>query len=284
MSSSSLKGDLPSFPKLSSGNYTSWAPCAQGHLKSWSCWGVVEWEPEPPKFSTPSTSTSPIPPASQMLSKEWIEWKCHDKKAKGLILSLVEANQDPYATGSLSAKDLWDKLKAAHKVEHNSMATFFTKVNMFKCEYKTGDSMQSHIATYSNNNHLLHQIGSRHAFSDEFLSQLLLMSLPQPSNWEIIVISLVTASSNATPLMFHDMSTCLLQEASHLLGSEATSEDSALLEKKPQGSHNQGKGAKNKGKKTMNNKNAITCKYCMKLGHKMDECYTKQCYEGATKA
>jgi gag-polypeptide of LTR copia-type len=239
MSSSSPKGDLPSFPKLTNDNYTAWAPHAQGHLKLWSCWGVVEWEPEPPKFSIPTTTTtttSPISPTPQTLSKEWTEWKCHDEKAEGLILSLVEADQDPYAAGSSSAKDLWDKLKAANKVEHNGMTAFFTKVNMFKCEYKTGDSMQSHIATYSNDNHL-HQIGSRHAFSDKFFSQLLLMSLPWPSNWEIIVISLITTSSDASPLTFCNVSACLLQEASHLSGSEAASEDYTLLAKKPQGTH-----------------------------------------------
>jgi gag-polypeptide of LTR copia-type len=117
--------------------------------------------------------------------------------------------------GSRNAKEVWTRLTAAHKVEHNSMTAFYTTIALLKQEYKDGKSMQQHISSYLTDNHLLYQIGPKHMLSNEFLAQLLLMSLPHPSNWEIIVISFINAATNSSPLTFQNVSTQLLQEASH---------------------------------------------------------------------
>jgi gag-polypeptide of LTR copia-type len=146
----SLKYEIPTFTKLMNRNYTEWVLHAKGHLMSRGIWSVVEWEDEPPKYLSSPGSTTPSP----ALNEKWAEWKWRDEKAHGLLIGIVEDDQMPTASAATSAKDLWEKLAKAHEVQHNSMTAFYTKIAMLKHEYKDGNSMQNHIASYATNNHL----------------------------------------------------------------------------------------------------------------------------------
>ena len=117
-------------------------------------WSIVEWEVAPAKYLTPPGSTTPSPD----LNEKWIEWKWQDEKVHGLLIGIIEDDQQPTAFSASNSKDLWDKLEAAHKVQQNSMTAFYTKIVMLKHKYKDGDSMQNHVALYATDNHLLGQI------------------------------------------------------------------------------------------------------------------------------
>ena len=100
------------------------------------------------------------------------------------------------------------------------------------------------------------------AFNDEFLMQVMLMSLPCDSTWETLVIALlqstkVQAPPTSTNIMWH-----LMQEYCHLTGTEGS--DSILL-----ASH------KSKSSRSSNKKKKI-CDYCHYTGHTMEECHRKK--------
>ena len=168
------KSKTPTFAKLTNGNYTAWVSHTKGYLMSRGVWSVVEWEDEPPKQSTLPSSTTPGPG----LSEKWVEWKRWDEKVHGLLIGIIEDDQQPTASAATCTKDLWEKLAKAHEVQHNSMTAFYMKIVMLKCKYKDSDSMQNHITSYATDNHLLGQIDPQHRFSNKFLAQLLLMLLP----------------------------------------------------------------------------------------------------------
>ena len=58
---------------------------------------------------------------------------------------------------------------------HTGVATFFIKVGMLQKKYNDGDDMNVHLMFFTMENRKLRT----NAFDDEFLMQLMLMSLPQ---------------------------------------------------------------------------------------------------------
>ena len=93
----------------------------------------------------------------------------------------------------------------------------------------------------------------------------MLMSLPQDNvNWNTVTIILLQGTSDSRKLSTTDVITCLLQEYSHLTGSEST--DSALAA-------HAGKSSKPANK---SNKHC-TYKPCRKKGHLEADCRMKKC-------
>ena len=106
---------------------------------------------------------------------------------------------------------------------HTGIAAFFMKVGMLQKKYTDGNDINMHLTFFTMENQKL----GKKAFDDEFLAQLMLMSLPQDNvNWNIVTIVLLQGTSDNRKLSTTDVITCLLQEYSHLTGSEST--DSAL--------------------------------------------------------
>ena len=111
-------------------------------------------------------------------------------------------------------------ISITHK--HTGIAMFFTKVGMLQKRYTDGDDMNMHLTLFTNENQKL----GKNAFDDEFLVQLMLMSLPQDNtNWNVTII-ILQSTSDTKKLSTTDVTTHLMQEYSCLTSSEST--DSAL--------------------------------------------------------
>ena len=93
---------------------------------------------------------------------------------------------------------------------------------MLEKKYTDGDDMNLHLAFFSMENRKL----GKNAFDDEFLAQLMLMSLPRDSTWETLVVVLLQSTSDTNKLKISDVTTRLMQEYCHLTGTESI--DSAL--------------------------------------------------------
>ncbi len=154
-----------------------------------------------------------------------------------------------------SAKEVWDTLKARHAGTHTGLAAFYTKVGMLEKKYTDGDDMNSHLTFFSMENRKL----GKNAFDDEFLAQLMLMSLPRDSTWETLVVVLLQSTSDTNKLKTSNVTTRLMQEYCCLTSTESI--DSALTTRA--------------GKSSKLPKAQVRCTYkpCCKSGHTEAECW-----------
>ena len=90
---------------------------------------------------------------------------------------------------------------------------------MLQKKYTDGDDMNMHLTFFIMENR---KLGTK-AFDDEFLVQLMLMSLPQDNiNWNTVTIILLQSTSDTNKLKTSDVITRLMQEYNRLTGSEST--------------------------------------------------------------
>ena len=137
---------------------------------------------------------------------------------------------------------------------------FFMKVGMLQKKYTDGNDMNMHLTFFTIENQKLR----KKVFDDEFLVQLMLMSLPQDNvNWNTATIILLQSTSDTKKLSTTDVITCLMQEYSCLTSSEST--DSALAEHTSKTSKSANKLNKH-----------CTYKPCCKQGHLEAECQMKK--------
>ena len=179
-------------------------------------------------------------------------------QAVGVIMTKIEPSEYS-GLENKSAKEVWDALKARHADTHTGVAAFFMKVGMLQKKYTDGDDMNTHLTFFTLENRKLRN----NAFDDEFLAQLMLMSLPQDNvNWNTVTIVLLQSTSDTKKLKTSDVTTRLMQEYSHLTGSEST--DSAL--------------AVRTGKTSKTASTSVKCTYkpCGKPGHTEAECWKKK--------
>jgi hypothetical protein len=181
-------------------------------------------------------------------------------QAVGLIMMKIEPSQYEELENK-SAKEVWDALKAQHAGTHTGLAAFYTKVGMLEKKYTDGDDMNSHLTFFTLENRKL----GTNAFDDEFLAQLMLMSLPHDSTWETLVVVLLQSTSDTNKLKTSDVTTRIMQEYRRLTGVEST--DSAL--------------AARAAKSSKSSKTQVKCTYrpCRKLGHTEAECFKKKKHE-----
>ncbi|KAF8235243.1 hypothetical protein L208DRAFT_1376572 [Tricholoma matsutake] len=222
---------------LSQGNYHSWAPTTIAKLHEAGVWlNVSGADPDP---GTPTTLSSDADAATKHEYKADLKdhqaWLHCNNCAIGIIISLLDKNhQQTFTSEGLTSKVLWDKIKEEHKNENTGLAAFFIKRGIIKkCFNLDGvdpgsktlfSLMQAHL------NHLIlenKKLGDK-AFNDEFMAQLILMSLPHHTTWETLVVSLL---QNSTKLTVTDVTAHLLSEAQHFNEDHdgSLSSSSALL-------------------------------------------------------
>jgi hypothetical protein len=130
------------------------------------------------------------------------------------------------------------------------LAAFYIKVGMLEKKYAEGENMHAHISFITSENHKLRD----KAFDDEFLAQILLMSLPRDSTWETLVIALLQTSSDTSLLTSVNVSSRLMQEHRRLTGTDQS--DNALIASRST-KYGRGKGSKEKKR----------CGHCGYTGH-----------------
>jgi hypothetical protein len=180
----------------------------------------------------------------------------HNDKAIGTISNLVEVDQLTHIKGKTTAKEVWDALKKEHADMHTGLAAFYTKVGMLSKKYTKGENMHMHLLFLTTENR---KLGMK-AFNDEFLAQVMLMSLPRDSTWETLVVALLQSTNDQAPLTSTNITSRLMQEYCRCTGTKAS--DSTLL-----ASHNN----KSKSSKSSDKKKKI-CDYCHYTDHTMEEC------------
>jgi hypothetical protein len=93
----------------------------------------------------------------------------------GMIKTHIEASQY-MGLNIKSTKEIWDTLTTRQKGIHTGLSTFYMKVGILEKKYSDGDDMHEHLNLLMMENHKL----SKKGFYNEFLVQVMLMSLP----WE----------------------------------------------------------------------------------------------------
>ena len=102
---------------------------------------------------------------------------------------------------------------------HTGVTVFFMKVRMLQKKYTDSNDMNTHLMFFTMENQKL----GKNASDDKFLVQLILMSLPQDNiNWNMVTIIFLQSTSDTNKLKTSDVTTCLMQEYSHLTGSVST--------------------------------------------------------------
>jgi hypothetical protein len=154
-------------------------------------------------------------------------------------------------------------LKEKHKGANTGLAAFYIKVGMLEKKYVEGENMHTHISFLTTENR---KLGNK-AFDDEFLAQVLLMSLPRDSTWETLVVALLQTSSDKSILKSVDVSSRLMQEFRRLTGPDPS--DTALIAASRNAKSGCGNCAGGKKKKKR-------CGHCGYIGHTADECKRKK--------
>ena len=85
---------------------------------------------------------------------------------------------------------------------HTGLATFYTKMGILEKKYTDGEDLHTHFSHITMENQKLQQKG----FDNEFLAQILLMSLPQDNTtWSTLIVTLIQATTDSNPLKSEDV-------------------------------------------------------------------------------
>ena len=178
-------------------------------------------------------------------------------QAIGMIKTHIEPSQFEGIDKLPTAKEVWEKLVLRHKDTHTGLSAFYTKVGILEKKYTDGEDMHTHLDFLTMENRKL----DKKAFDDEFLAQIMLMSLPRDSTWETVVVVLLQSASDTTPLSTTIVSTKLMQEYRRITGGEHA--DSALAARQAKSSSSSSKAKKR-------------CNYCKFTGQIEVECCKKK--------
>lgn len=182
-------------------------------------------------------------------------------KAIGIIKEHIAPEQNNFIESLTTAKEVWDKLKAVHAGTSTGMDAFYTKRGMMEKRYSEGDDMSDHLNFFTLENK---KLSDKDAFSDLFLAQLMLMSLPRDNaNWETLTVVLLSSATDTAPLTTLNVSTRLMQEWKRLTAPDEG--ESANV------AHTRSKNSKQKKQKARK-----LCGYCHKGPHPEDECRKKK--------
>jgi hypothetical protein len=135
---------------------------------------------------------------------------------------------------------------------------------MLNKKYTESKSMHTHLSFFTAENC---KLGMK-AFNNEFLTQVMLMSLPHNSTWEILVVMLLQSISDKNPPASVDVTSCLMQEYCCLASTDST--DTALVTSCGNNKFKSSKPPRPSGKR---------CEYCHNFGHTKDECQKKKNHE-----
>lgn len=259
-----------SIEKLTHGNYHTWAPRVTAELMKLGVWRFCTGEEIMlPKPTQPPSGTTPEAIQLNREYKEDVRYyneaTRRNDKATGTINSLIEPEQLKLVEKCTTAKEVWDTLKKKHETINSGLAVYYTKVGMLEKKYVEGD-MHAHLSFLSLENH---KLGSK-AFDDEFLAQLMLMSLPRDSTWETLVVAQLQGATDTSPLKSIDIEARLMQEYRRVTEIHE-SQDSAMVANSHTKRFTSGTS---KSKKTR-------CKYCRYLGHTEEDCRKRKAAEGS---
>ena len=133
---------------------------------------------KPSPMTVPETAS-----VSKRISAQWnhadasqaYEAACHhNDQAIGMIKTHIEPSQFEGIDKLAMAKEVWEKLALWHKDTHTGLSVFYTKVGILEKRYTDGEDMHVHLDFLTMENWKL----NKKAFDDEFLAQIMLMSLP----------------------------------------------------------------------------------------------------------
>ena len=254
------------FPRLTHGNYHTWAPRMTAELQRHGVWRFCTGDESIPATKPAATTPPQDATISERVALErnfteaqriYTDACRRNDQAIGMIMLKLEPPQYEDLEGK-SAKEVWDALKARHIGTHTGLAAFWTKKGMMEKKYTDGEDMNTHLTFFTLENRKL----GKQAFDDEFLAQLMLMSLPHDSTWETLAVVLLQSTSDTIKLKTSDVTVRLMQEYNRLTGGESA--DSAL--------------AARTGKSSRPSKAKIKCTYapCGKPGHTEAKCRMKK--------
>jgi hypothetical protein len=101
----------------------------------------------------------------------------------------------------------------------HSITAFYIKIGIIECKYTDGTPITNHIGWICTENQ--HLLGMRKGLDDEFLTLLLLHSLPKTKTWAQFISNTVEATSDTVPLT-------VAHVKSHLLCTELLLQDDPI--------------------------------------------------------
>ena len=102
---------------------------------------------------------------------------CRNDQVIGMIETHIEPSQFEGIDKFPTAKEVWEKLVLRHKDTHTGLSAFYTKVGILEKKYTDGEDMHTHLDFLTMENRKF----DKKAFDNEFLTQIMLMSLPRDS-------------------------------------------------------------------------------------------------------
>jgi len=290
--------DYRHFVKLNHSNYHEWEAHARSELMKAGVWRFCTGEEMAPVRPTdpgspPTTTTGDVRDKWMKLSKEYNEELRHhnehnrrNDKAVGTICALIEPEQFEYVKDKTTAKEVWDTLKAKHANVNTGLTAFYTKIGMLEKKYTDGEDLHAHFNFIIMENRKL----GKKAFDDEFLAQILLMSLPRDSvTWETLTVALLQAATETTPLKSDDvMRRCMVQhqrlngnesgnsalyghgrfQRQHGLGPKKATLSRQHSSSRLSSSHPPSPTPSNSSETP----SSSNCEYCDRPGHSIDQC------------
>jgi len=238
---SSSSSELKSTIKLNYGNYSHWCTATQSKLMCNALWGLCNGDeiflitpikPDPLDLGADVTAQVHYHMAVSSFNAETAQYNLQqqqNQKAIGTIQSLCEDNQLGHFETLKTAKDI-----------HTHFSFFITENK---------------------------KLSEKSAFTDEFLTQIMLMSLPHEiSSWETLITMVLQPVLDDNPLT----STYVIQRCvTHHTLLHCAPKDSVLLAKSS-------KSKKKSGKPD----NWPTCQYCKYKGYTEEDCHCKQQEKG----
>ena len=268
--------DSCNFEKLNHGNFHTWETHVKAELMKHGVWCLCSGkeitlsQPVGPGPATSLTDAATLATHNK-LCREYREdvhyyneaLQCNDR-AIGIITQSVEPEQLSHFKDETTAKGTWNALKAQHANVNTGLTAFYIKVCMLEKKYVDGEDLHAHFNTIILENRKLGLKG----FDDEFLAQLLLMSLPFDSvTWESLTVSLLQSVNDSNTLKSEDVVKRCMVQYQRLNGT-----DSAMA------ATTSSRSKKDKQKKKATTKQ---CGYCGYTNHTEDGCRKKKAAEAS---
>lgn len=233
MSAELTTSDWGQVTPLTAGAYAGWELKAISELMHLGVYRLCTDEeislPRPTAPVIAADATATVRAAAQREYKEDVraynEALRRSNKAIGTIRSMIAEDQLQHIEGEPTPKEVGDALKAAHKDSTPGLAAYYIKIGLLEKKYAEDENMHTHLSFIQMENRKL-PVAQR--FDDEFLAQIMFMSLPCDTTWETLIVALLQSVADTTKLKTVDVVAHLMQEYRRITGADVLA-DSALL-------------------------------------------------------
>jgi gag-polypeptide of LTR copia-type len=118
--------------------------------------------------------------AAKRLTKiaTWTKW---DADAFNIIIEHVNDNMIMQFSDKGTSAEIWKTVLSINQDTHSSVTAFYIKIGIIEHKYTDGTPIADHISWICTENQCL--LGMRKGLDDEFLTLLLLHSLPKTKTW-----------------------------------------------------------------------------------------------------